>query len=94
MKANRTKRTHILLPEDLAREIDAIAGRRGRSAFLVKTAQEALRRAKLLRVLQSDKPIWKGEDHPELKNGSMKWVRKLRKENERRHKTTGHRKSS
>jgi hypothetical protein len=94
MKTNRTKRTHILLPEDLAREIDAIAGRRGRSAFLVKTAQEALRRAKLLRLLQSDKPIWKDEDHPELKKGSANWVRKLRKENERRHKTTGLRKSS
>jgi len=94
MKTNRTKRTHILLPEDLAREIDAIAGRRGRSAFLVKTAQEALRRAKLLRVLQSDKPIWKDKDHPELRKGSANWVRKLRKENERRHKTTGRRSGS
>jgi predicted nucleic acid-binding protein len=32
----RYKRAHVLLREGLVREIDAIAGRRGRSAFLVK----------------------------------------------------------
>lgn len=82
----RYKRAHVLLPLDLAREIDALAGRRGRSAFLVKTAAEAVRRAKLLQFLESDKPIWKDEDHPELTAGSAEWVRKLRKENENRHR--------
>lgn len=80
----RYKRAHILLPEDLAREIDAIAGRRGRSAFLVRTAEEAVRRARLLQILESDKPIWKDEDHPELAEGSAAWVRKIRKENGKR----------
>ena len=84
----KAKRTHILLPAELAREIDAIAGRRGRSAFLVKTAEEAVRRAKLLRVLEGDKPIWKDEDHPELAKGSASWVRKIRKENENRGRNT------
>lgn len=79
----RLKRTHIVLPEDLAHEIDAIAGRRGRSAFLVKTAAEAVRRAKLLQILESGTPVWKNEDHPELAEGSGSWVRKLRKESER-----------
>ena len=32
----RYKRAHVLLREGLVREIDALAGRRGRSAFLVK----------------------------------------------------------
>jgi len=50
----RYKRAHILLPEDLASEIDAIAGRRGRSTFLVKTAEDSVRRTKLLQVLESD----------------------------------------
>jgi hypothetical protein len=80
MRRSRLKRTHILLPEDLAREIDAIAGRRGRSAFLVETAREAIRRRRLLAFLQSDKPAWKDADHPELKNGSAEWVRSLRLE--------------
>lgn len=84
----RYKRAHILLPEDLAREIDAIAGRRGRSAFIVKTAQEAVRRSKLLKILESDEPIWKDEDHPELAKGTASWVRKIRRENEKRRRNS------
>jgi hypothetical protein len=81
MRAIRTKRTHILLPEDLAREIDAVAGRRGRSAFLVDTAREALRNRKLLGFLESD-AAWKDADHPELAQGAAKWVRQHRREDE------------
>jgi hypothetical protein len=35
------KHVHILLPQDLVREIDAIAGPRDRSAFLVEAARAA-----------------------------------------------------
>jgi len=80
----RYKRAHVLLPEALAKEIDSIAGRRGRSAFLVKTAQEAIRRAKLLQFLENDAPAWRDEDHPEMEKGTARWVRRLRKENEKR----------
>ena len=80
----KTKRAHILLPMDLVREIDSVVGPRGRSAFLVETAREAVRRRKLLRFLETDEPIWNEADHPELKHGSAAWVRKLRHENERR----------
>jgi hypothetical protein len=80
----KTKRAHILLPQDLVTEIDAMVGPRGRSAFLVETAREAIRRKKLLQFLESDEPVWKETDHPELKEGSAAWVRKLRRENERR----------
>jgi hypothetical protein len=76
----RYKRAHVLLPEDLAREIDAIAGRRGRSAFLVETAREALRRRKLLEFLERPEPAWKQSDHPDMPGDSADWVRKLRKE--------------
>jgi hypothetical protein len=80
----KTKRAHILLPHDLVCEIDALVGPRGRSAFLVETAREAVRRRKLLRFLETDVPVWKEGDHPELEKGSAAWVRKLRRENERR----------
>ena len=72
-----------MLPKDLAREIDAIAGRRGRSAFLVETAREAVRRSKLLGFLESDAG-WKDADHPELAQGAGNWVRKVRRESETR----------
>ena len=71
-----------MLPEDLVREIDALVGPRGRSAFLVETARNEVRRKKLLEFLNSQEPAWKDEDHPELAGGSAKWVRKLRAESE------------
>jgi len=71
-----------VLPEDLVREIDALVGPRGRSAFLVETARNEVRRKKLLEFLNSQEPVWKDEDHPELAGGSAKWVRKLRAESE------------
>jgi hypothetical protein len=80
----KTKRAHVLLPMDLVREIDTIVGPRGRSAFLVETAREAIRRKRMLQFLDSAEPIWKEADHPELKHGSAAWVRKLRRENESR----------
>ena len=78
----KSKRAHILLPQDLVKEIDSIVGPRGRSAFLVETAREAVRRKKLLSFLESDTPAWKDADHPELANGAGVWVRELRQESE------------
>jgi hypothetical protein len=79
-----TKRAHVLLPEDLLREIDALVGPRGRSSFLVDTAREEVRRQKLLHFLGSKDPAWKTKDHPELAGGAASWVRKLRTESEGR----------
>lgn len=76
-------RTHILFPEDLIREIDDLVGPRGRSAFLVESARQELRRQQLLRFLESDEPAWEKSQHPELANGPAAWVRKMRRENER-----------
>jgi hypothetical protein len=78
----KAKRAHILLPEDLVKEIDSIVGPRGRSAFLVETAREAVRQKKLLRFLESDIPAWKDANHPELAHGAAAWVRELRQESE------------
>jgi metal-responsive CopG/Arc/MetJ family transcriptional regulator len=51
----KTKRAHVLLPMDLVQEIDTIVGPRGRSAFLVETAREAIRRK---RVLKQGSAAW------------------------------------
>ncbi len=79
-----SQRAHIVLPQDLIAEIDAIVGPRGRSAFLVETARAELNRRKLLAFLESDVPAWRDEDHPELANGSAAWVRSLRQESDAR----------
>jgi hypothetical protein len=77
-----TKRAHVLLPEDLLREIDALVGPRGRSSFLVETARNEVRRQKLIQFLDRSEPAWKDTDHPELAEGAAAWVRKLRTESE------------
>src|SRR2546425_11237619 len=77
-----TRRTHILLPEDLIQEIDELVGTRGRSAFLVDTARNEVRRQRLLQFLQNKEAVWKDEDHPELAEGAAAWGRRSRAEDE------------
>jgi hypothetical protein len=79
-----TQRAHVVLPPDLLEEIDAIAGPRGRSAFLVETARAELRRRKQLAFLEDKEPAWKDEDHPELAHGAAAWIRGLRSQSEYR----------
>lgn len=69
-----TQRAHILLPEDLITEIDALVGPRGRSAFLVEVAREAVKRRKLLALLEAEEPAWKPTDHPEWTGDAHGWV--------------------
>jgi hypothetical protein len=79
-------RTHVVMPVRLLREIDALVGRRGRSAFLTEIAEEALKRRKLRAILERRDPIWKSEDHPELKRGAAAWVSRTRRADERARK--------
>jgi hypothetical protein len=88
MKSHRARRTHILIPEDLVREIDSLVGSRGRSGFLVNSAREAVRRRRLLQFLDSKEPAWNGAGHPDLAAGAAPWVRKLRSQSEKRNRKT------
>ena len=79
-----TKRTHIVIPSDLASEIDTLVGKRGRSAFLAEAARKELKRLRMLQTLEKAAGSWKSKDHPELKKSAARWVEDLRKEDERR----------
>jgi len=78
------KRTHIVMPTPLVAEIDELVGKRGRSRFLAELAAKEVKRRRLLRFLDSPTPVWKDEDYPEWKAGSAAWVRKLRRQDEKR----------
>ncbi|MDP3741525.1 MAG: hypothetical protein Q8R08_04365 [bacterium] len=78
------KRTHIVIPEALAAEIDLVVGKRGRSRFLTEMAAAELKRIRALQALGEASRVFKDENHPEWKNGSAAWVRKMRRESERR----------
>jgi hypothetical protein len=79
-----SKRTHVVLEEKLVKDIDRLVGPRQRSSFLTEAAQEKLMRFRQIAALKAAAGAWKDEDHPELKQGSAKWVRKMRQESERR----------
>lgn len=78
------KRTHIVISQQLVAEIDTIVGKRGRSAFLTQAAEKELMRLRQIKALESTAGSWKDEDHPELKEGAAKWVKKLRQEYDER----------
>jgi hypothetical protein len=77
-------RTHIILPQELIEEIDAVVGPRGRSAFMVEAARAELRRRRLLTFLHDDQPTWREKNHPEVSAGSGAWVKRIRSEGEKR----------
>ena len=80
-----TQRAHVVLPAKLLQEIDALVGPRGRSAFLVETAEKELKRRRLKAFLQRTEPAWKDEDHPEIAAmGTAAWVRSQREEKSER----------
>ena len=79
-----SKRTHIVIPEQLAEEIDTLVGRRARSSFLTEAAWKEVRRLRMLKALEKTAGAWKDRDHPELKGGAARYVTKIRKQDERR----------
>ena len=80
----QAKRTHVVLSDQLVKEIDSLVGARQRSSFISEAAEKELMRRRQIAALKNAAGAWKDQDHPELKQGSAKWVRKLRQESERR----------
>lgn len=79
-----TKRAHVVLSDELVKEIDTLVGVRRRSSFLTQAAERELMRLRQLKALDAVAGAWKDKDHPELRQGAAKWVKKLRQETERR----------
>jgi Arc/MetJ-type ribon-helix-helix transcriptional regulator len=78
------RRTHIVISEQLAAQIDTLVGKRGRSNFLTQAAEKELMRLRQIKALQGAAGAWKDKDHPELKQGAAKWVKKLRRDYDQR----------
>ncbi len=77
-------RTHVILPEDLVRSVDALAGKGKRSHFIEEAIREKLRKDGLLSALRRTAGILSAEDHPEWDTPEhvAAWVRKLRKQSD------------
>lgn len=79
-----SKRTHILVPDELVHQIDDLVGKRGRSGFIVQAAEKELQRLRQIRALEAAAGTWSDKDHPELGGGAAAWVKTRRSESERR----------
>ncbi len=73
------KRTRIVISRQLVAEIDALVGKKGRGTFLTQVAEKELMRLRQTKALEAAAGSWKDKDHPELKQGAAKWVKRLRR---------------
>ena len=78
------KRTHVVLSDQLVKDIDALVGSRRRSSFIGQAAEKELMRLRQIKALEAAAGSWKDKDHPELRQGAAKWVDKLRRQDEKR----------
>jgi len=75
------KTTHFIFPRALLLQIDQVAGKRKRSAFVVQAAREKLDKEKFDWVLRDAAGAWSDKNHPELKTKKdvAKYIRDFRK---------------
>ena len=81
-----TSRTHVTLPEEVLADLHRLVEKRQRSRFIADAVRKELLLARQKEALRQAVGVWKDEDHPELKDGSYAWVRKIRQESEERFK--------
>ena len=79
-------RTHVILPEELVKAVDAHAGKGKRSQFFEEAVREKLRKEVLLAALKETAGILSAEDHPEWGTSEQvaAWVRESRRQSDQR----------
>jgi metal-responsive CopG/Arc/MetJ family transcriptional regulator len=77
-----SRRTNLLLPEELVTEVDRIAGPRGRSRYISDAVQARLRRDRLLEAVEQTAGSLAAEDYPQWSTPEnvVAWVRARRAE--------------
>ena len=72
-------------PPEVIADIDKLVNKGERTAFLVELARREIKLNRQQRALRVAVGAWKTEDHPELAEGSAKWVREVRQESVKRY---------
>lgn len=76
----------IKIPEELARELDRLAGaeRKPRTAYIVDVLWRDVRRNRQREALKLSAGAWNAADHPELAQGGAAYVEQIRSEPDER----------
>ncbi len=79
-------RAHIILDNEIVKDIDNLVGKRRRSRFIAEAVCAKLSQMKLLTALKETAGMLSDEDHPEWKTteDAANWVRDSRKGDDRR----------
>jgi metal-responsive CopG/Arc/MetJ family transcriptional regulator len=73
-------RTNVTLPEELMREVDELAGPRGRSQFVADAVAGKVKRERLRRALDASRGALVGTPSYMTPDESYRWIRSMREE--------------
>ncbi len=78
-------RTHLILPQEMVKEVDELVGKRKRSKFVEEAVREKLRKETLLAAIRATAGIFSDQDHPEWATSekAAEWVHNLRNKSNR-----------
>ncbi len=77
----RLARTNLTLPEDLLRQVDGLAGPRGRSRYVADAVAQRVKRDHLLRAIEASAGCLVPPDgRPMTREEVSAWVREQRSE--------------
>ena len=81
-----TTRAHITFPKEVRADLDRLVDKRNRSKFVTDAVRKELLLIRQRDALRRAAGSWKDRNHPELKHGTLNWIKKLRRESEVRFK--------
>jgi Arc/MetJ-type ribon-helix-helix transcriptional regulator len=82
--AEKTMRTHVVLPKELVEAVDELVGHRKRSAYIAAAIEAQVAHDRFGKVLKESIGILSAEDYPEWGTPEKvsAWVRELRNESD------------
>lgn len=82
--AKTHRRAHVVMPQELVEEVDALVGQRRRSHFITEAVEEKLGRRRLKATLAQMNGALSAVEVPgwETPEAAAAWVRSLRQEDE------------
>jgi metal-responsive CopG/Arc/MetJ family transcriptional regulator len=73
-------RTNLTLPDDLMRQVDELAGPRGRSRYVAEAVAQRVRRDRLGKAINDSAGVLRGTPHEMSREQVTAWVDDLRTE--------------
>jgi len=77
-------RTNVTLPEELLREVDELAGPRGRSQFVSDAVALKVKRERLRKAIDDTQGAFVGTPSYMTPDEAYRWVRSMREEDDDR----------